>query len=160
LHDASLRPRSLWRRLDRIKPARQHARQIWGDNNMKNFLAVIAGLAFVIVVSMGLDAVMHGTGVFSMDNTAMTTGNWLLALSYRLLAAIGGGWITARLAQSRPKFFAIVLGIIGTIVGLAGLAAAWMMRPNLGPLWYPILLVVTAIPCTWLGAKWVKPRHG
>lgn len=120
---------------------------------MKNFLAVVAGLAFVIVLSMGLDAVMHGSGVFPEDPSGMTTGDWVLALSYRLVIAIGGGWITARLAQSRAIFFAIVLGIIGTIVGLAGLAAAWMMRPNLGPLWYPALLVITAIPCTWLGGK-------
>jgi hypothetical protein len=129
---------------------------------MKNFLAVIAGLAFVIIVSMGLDAVMHHTGIFPADPrdvTGMTTSDWVLALSYRMLVAIGGGWITARIAESRPEFFAIVLGIIGTIVGLAGLAMAWMMRPNLGPLWYPSLLVVTAIPCTWLGARLVKPRR-
>ena len=128
---------------------------------MKNFLAVIAGLAFVIILSTGLDAVMHHTGVFPADpadTNGMTTSDWVLALSYRLLIAVGGGWITARLAESRPVFFAIVLGIIGTIVGLAGLAMVWMMRPNLGPLWYPILLVVTAIPFTWLGARLAKPR--
>lgn len=34
---------------------------------MKNFLAVIAGLAVVIVISTGLDFVMHESGVFSMD---------------------------------------------------------------------------------------------
>lgn len=126
---------------------------------MKNFLAVIAGLAFVIILSMGLDAVMHHAGIYPDDPTGMTTGDWVLALSYRLLAAVGGGWITARIAESRPAFFAIVLGIIGTIVGLAGLAVTWMARPNLGPLWYPILLVVTAIPCTWLGARLLKPRN-
>lgn len=126
---------------------------------MKNFLAVIAGLAFVIVLSTGLDAIMHRTGIYPDDPTGMTTGDWVLALSYRLVIAIVGGWITARIAESRPEFFAIVLGIIGTIFGLAGLAMAWMMRPNLGPLWYPLLLVVTAIPCTWLGARLVKPRH-
>jgi len=126
---------------------------------MKNFLAVIAGLAFVIILSTGLDAIMHRAGIYPEDPTAMTTGAWVLALSYRLVIAVGGGWITARIAESRPEFFAIVLGIIGTIVGLAGLAMAWMMRPNLGPLWYPILLVLTAIPCTWLGARLVKPRR-
>jgi hypothetical protein len=125
---------------------------------MKNFLAVIAGLAFVVGLSMGLDAVMHRTGVFPDEPLGMTTGDWVLALSYRLVIAIAGGWITAKLAQSRAVFLAIVLGIIGTIVGLAGLAAAWMMRPNLGPLWYPALLVVTAIPCTWLGARLAAPR--
>ena len=127
---------------------------------MKNFLAVIAGLAFVIVLSTGLDAVMHATGIFPENPTGMTTSDWVLALSYRLVIAVGGGWITARLAESRPVVFAIVLGIIGTIVGLAGLVMVWMMRPNLGPLWYPLLLVVTAIPCTWLGARLVKPRNG
>jgi hypothetical protein len=127
---------------------------------MKNFLAVIAGLAVVIVISTGLDFVMHRAGVFSMDNTAMTTGNWLLALSYRLVAAIAGGWVTARLAQSRPEFFAIVLGIIGTVIGLAGLFVAWTASPLLGPLWYPALLVLTAIPCTWLGAKLVRRPNG
>lgn len=127
---------------------------------MKNFLAVIAGLAVVIVISTGLDLVMHKTGVFSYDNTAMTTGNWLLALAYRLVAAIAAGWVTARLAQTRPVFFAIVLGIIGTVIGLAGLFAAWAASPHLGPLWYPALLVVTAIPCTWLGGKLAEPRRG
>jgi uncharacterized membrane protein YeaQ/YmgE (transglycosylase-associated protein family) len=127
---------------------------------MKNFLAVIAGLAVVIVLSTGLDFVMHRTGVFSYDNTAMTTAHWLLALSYGWWPAIAGGWITAKLAQSRPVFFAVVLGIIGTIVGLAGLFAAWAASPQLGPLWYPAMLVITAIPCTWLGAKLLKPAHG
>lgn len=127
---------------------------------MKNFLAVIAGLAVVIIISTGLDFVMHETGVFSRENTAMTTANWLLALSYRLVAAIAGGWLTARLAQSRAMFLAIVLGIIGTVIGLAGLLVAWMASPQLGPLWYPALLVVTALPCTWLGGKLAMPRHG
>src|SRR5690349_12245145 len=47
--------RSLWRRLDRIKRGSEHAAQYPGDNNLKNFLAVIAGLAVVIVTSTGLD---------------------------------------------------------------------------------------------------------
>ena len=120
---------------------------------MKNVLAVLAGLVFTIAVSLGLDQVMTRTGVFTDVISSMTTGDWLTALSYRLVAAIGGGWITARLAQSRPVFLAVVLGAIGTLVGLAGFAAAYIKRPELGPLWYPFLLVITAIPCTWLGAR-------
>jgi hypothetical protein len=30
---------------------------------------------------------------------------------------------------------------------------AVLASPKLGPLWYPALLVVTALPCTWLGGK-------
>src|SRR5262245_9516464 len=131
-----------------------------GEITMKNVLAVLAGLIFTIVVSLGLDQVMTRTGVFTDVIGTMTTGDWLIALSYRLVAAIGGGWITARLAQSRPVFLAIVLGVIGTLVGLAGFAAAFIRRPDLGPLWYPALLVITAIPCTWLGAKIANRPHG
>jgi len=127
---------------------------------MKNFLAVIAGLAFTIAIAVGLDFVMHNTGVFSYEASDMTTSDWLLATSYRLVGAIGGGWITAKLAQSRPQFFAVVLGIIGTVIGLAGLLVVWQASPELGPLWYPLVLVVTAIPCTWLGGKLANRPHG
>jgi hypothetical protein len=127
---------------------------------MKNFLAVIAGLAFTIVIAIGLDFVMHSSGVFSDEVSDMTTSDWLVAMSYRLVGAVGGGWITARLAQSRPQFFAIVLGIIGTVIGLAGLLVAWQASPALGPLWYPLALVVTAVPCTWLGGKLANRPHG
>ena len=78
---------------------------------MKSFLAVLAGLAFTVVVAVVLDVVMHVTGVYSEEISDMTTSDWLLALSYRLLSAIGAGWITARLAPSRPMFFAVLLGV-------------------------------------------------
>src|ERR1044072_9842467 len=100
---------------------------------MKAFAAAVAGLAFTIVVAVVLDLVMHSSGVFSDAVSAMTTPDWIIALSYRLLAAIGGGWITARLAPSRPMFYAVLLGGIGTAIGLAGLIVAWMQRPDLGP---------------------------
>ncbi len=40
---------------------------------MKNFLAVIAGLAFTIAIAVGLDYVMHSSGVFSDEVSGMTT---------------------------------------------------------------------------------------
>ena len=120
---------------------------------MKNFLAVLAGLVFTVAVSTGIDLVMHATGVFPEEVSGMTTSDWILASSYRLVAAIAGGWITARLALSRPMFLAMVLGGTGTLLGLLGFVGAWMASPKLGPLWYPLLLVVTALPCTWLGGK-------
>jgi len=124
---------------------------------MKSFLAVLAGLVFTVVVSMGLDWAMHTTGVFPESGLEkvpeMTTGQWLIATSYRLVAAIGGGWLTARLAPARPMFLALVLGGIGTFLALLGFVATFVASPKLGPLWYPALLVVTALPCTWLGGK-------
>ena len=125
---------------------------------MKSFLAVLAGLAFTVVVAVVLDLVMHATGVYGTEISDMTTSDYLVALSYRLLSAIGAGWITARLAPSRPMYYAVLLGAIGTAIALVGLIFAWAMSPALGPVWYSLLLVVSAIPCTWLGGKLAGSR--
>ena len=125
---------------------------------MKSFLAVLAGLGFTVAVSVVLDLAMHAAGVFGAEATDMTTSDFLLAFSYRVLSAIGAGWITARLAPTRPMYFAVLLGAIGTAIALLGLIVAWAKSPDWGPLWYSLLLVVTAIPCTWLGGKLAGSR--
>lgn len=44
---------------------------------------------------------------------------------------------------------ALILGAIGTVLSFLGLLAAASM--NLGSLWYPVALVLVAMPCAWLG---------
>ncbi|HUK20594.1 MAG TPA: hypothetical protein VLV45_03450 [Gemmatimonadales bacterium] len=44
-----------------------------------------------------------------------------------------------------------LLGYIGVVLGLVGLAATW--NKGLGPRWYPLALVVLAVPQCWLGGK-------
>jgi hypothetical protein len=55
---------------------------------------------------------------------------------------------------------ALTLGVIGLVLSSAGAIAAIPM--NLGPSWYPIALVLTALPCAWLGGvlhpKWHADR--
>jgi len=48
---------------------------------------------------------------------------------------------------------ALVLGVVGLIVSTAGAVATWNKGPEFGPHWYPIALIVTAIPCAWLGGR-------
>jgi hypothetical protein len=125
---------------------------------MKSFLAVLAGLAVAIVVAVVLDLVMHAAGVYGTQVSDMTTSDWLIALSYRLLSAIGAGWITARLAPSRPMYHAVLLGAIGAAIALLGVVFAWAKSPDLGPIWYSLLLMLSAIPCTWLGGRLAGTR--
>jgi hypothetical protein len=73
----------------------------------------------------------------------------LLALSYRIVYAILASYIIARMAPYSPMRHALVGGLIGFVVSLAGAIAAIPM--NLGPIWYPIALALTALPCAWLG---------
>jgi len=72
-----------------------------------------------------------------------------LATAYRVVISIAGAWLTARLAPARPMRHALILGAVGVVLGLVGVIATWNL--GLGPRWYPIALVVLAIPQCWVG---------
>jgi hypothetical protein len=48
---------------------------------------------------------------------------------------------------------ALLGGAIGLVVSAIGTAVSWNQMPSLGPHWYPLALVITALPCAWLGGR-------
>jgi hypothetical protein len=46
---------------------------------------------------------------------------------------------------------ALLAGFIGLIVSTAGAAATW--NSGFGPHWYPLSLIVLALPPAWVGGK-------
>jgi hypothetical protein len=52
----------------------------------------------------------------------------------------------------------MILGYVGVVMGLIGLVATWNLA--LGPKWYPILLVVLAIPQCWAGGRIYEMHSG
>jgi hypothetical protein len=52
---------------------------------------------------------------------------------------------------------ALVLGAVGLALSLAGAIVTIPM--DLGPSWYPIALVLTALPCAWLGGVLHRMRQ-
>lgn len=117
---------------------------------------VLAGLLFIIIITTVTDAVMHATGIYPPFGQPMADSLFLIALAYRIIYGIAGGYITARLAPDRPIMHALVLGVIGFVLSVAGTLATWNRGPQFGPKWYPISLIVIAIPCAWLGGKLVR----
>ena len=80
------------------------------------------------------------------------TGLNALALTYRVIYTVLGGFITARLAPRAPMRHVTILGLIGLVAASAGAIVA-ITAADLGPSWYAIALAVTAYPCTWLGGR-------
>jgi hypothetical protein len=127
---------------------------------MKSALALFAGLVVVIVLTTIADAAMHASGAFPPAGTSMTPVQWMIALAYRLIISIFGCWLAARLAPTRPMLHALILGSIGTAIAIAGAAVTWNSGPEFGPRWYPIALVVTALPCAWIGGMLRERKLG
>ena len=120
---------------------------------LRSIGAVLAGLLAVVVLDTGIDAVMHATGVYPPWGQPMAGALFLLAMAYRMVDGIAGGYIAARLAPSRPMRHALILGAIGVVLSTAGAVATWNEGPKFGPHWYPLSLAVFALPCAWLGGK-------
>jgi hypothetical protein len=115
----------------------------------KSIWAIAAGLIFVVAVTTLVDILLHAVGVFPPVSQPIDDTLALLATSYRIVIGIGGGWLTARLAPAKPMTHALVLGVIGTVLGVAGIVATWSL--GLGPRWYPVAIAVLAIPQCWAG---------
>ena len=118
---------------------------------LRSVLAVVTGFLSVALLSLATDQVLHVLEVYPPWGEAM----WnpclnLLALSYRMIYAVVGGYLTAVLAPHSPMRHVVVVGILGLIAGTAGAVAAINMA-DLGPKWYPIALAISAFPTTWLG---------
>lgn len=118
---------------------------------LRSIAAVVVGFFSVALLSLATDQILHMLNVYPPWGQPMyEPGLNLLALSYRMLFAVVGGYITARLAPAAPMRHVWILAIIGLIAGSAGAIAAISMA-DFGPNWYPIALAISAVPTTWLG---------
>jgi hypothetical protein len=117
---------------------------------LKSIGAVLAGFFTVFVLSVVTDMVLEALHIFPPHGEGLfITWMLVLALVYRCAYTVLGGYVTARLAPEYPVRHAVILGCIGTVAAIAGTIIGW----NLSQHWYPIALVITAVPCTWLGGK-------
>ena len=120
---------------------------------LRSIAAVVAGFLATFMLSIVTDIVLHGIGVFPPWGQPMSNALFVLATAYRVIYTIAGGYITARLAPNRPMTHVWILGLIGFLAATVGTVATWNKGPEFGPKWYPIALIVTALPCVWLGGK-------
>lgn len=126
---------------------------------LRSTAAVFVGFMSVALLSLATDQVLHVLAVYPPWGEPMyDPGLNLLALSYRILYTILGGYITASLAPHSPMRHVVVVGILGFVTGTAGAIAAIAMA-DLGPNWYPIALALTGFPCVWLGGVIHRARH-
>ena len=117
----------------------------------RSVLAVFVGFVVVVVLSLGTDEVLHLLKVYPPWGEPMyQPGLNLLALSYRAVFTIVGGYLTAMVAPHSPMRHVLIGACIGLVIGAAGVVAAASIG-GLGPLWYPVAVAVTGPPCNVLG---------
>jgi hypothetical protein len=124
----------------------------------RSIVAVAAGFLAVAGLSLATDQLFHVLELYPPWGQPMyDTRLNALALAYRIVYTLLGGFITAHLAPRAPMRHVTILGLIGLFAGTAGAIVA-ITQADFGPSWYPIALAATAYPSTWLGG-WLGVRR-
>ncbi len=127
---------------------------------LRNILAVVAGIVAGGLVNMGLVMISGsvipppaGVDVMNADSIAANIHlfkpeHFVFPFLAHALGTFVGAFVAAFLAVSHQMKFAIGIGVLTLIGGIA----ASMMIP--APTWFVVLdLVVAYIPMAWLGGK-------
>jgi len=117
----------------------------------RSILALVAGIFAGLALTLGTDTVLHKVGFYPPLGEWTPSGPLAVATAYRIVYGIVGSYIVARLAPNRPMMLALISGGLGVVAAVIGAAVTW--NKNLGPHWYSLALVFTALPCAWIGAK-------
>ena len=120
--------------------------------------AVIAGIVTAVALTLVTDSVLRAVGFFPPEGQPASDGPLAVATLYRIVFGVVGSYVSARLAPNRPMWHAMIPGILGFVVSIVGAAATWNRGAEFGPHWYPLALIVTALPCAWLGG-WLRERQ-
>ncbi|HSW87789.1 MAG TPA: hypothetical protein VLG12_01360 [Candidatus Saccharimonadales bacterium] len=118
----------------------------------KSIGAVLAGFISVFILSVITDAILEKIGFFPPQSQLHVWWLLLIALIYRTIYTIIGGYVTASLAPAHPMRHAIILGVLGLIFGTLGVIAN-LDKSTPATIWYPIMIVVLSLPSVWLGGK-------
>lgn len=117
----------------------------------QSVLALFAGFVAGVVLSLGTDLGLHAVGLWPSLGQPMSGPLLLFATVYRTIYGVISAYIVARLAPFRPMEHALIGGAIGTVVSVIGAAVTW--NRGLGPHWYPVALILVALPSAWVGGR-------
>jgi hypothetical protein len=118
--------------------------------------ALLLGLVVVVVLSLVADQMARMLGLLPpLDQPAPEAGALVLPFAYRSVIVVLGAYVVARFAPYAPMGHALVSGLLGLVLSVLGAIAQW----DLGSHWYPIAIVLTAVPYAWLGGLVHRRLH-
>ena len=124
------------------------------SRQVRSTVSILAGFATVVLLSVATDTALEKLDIFPSQNEAAGYVWWMyaVALVYRSMYAVAGGYSTAALAPDRPVQHAVILGTVGFVIGALGTVANWG-KVSASNIWYPTLLVLVSVPFAWMGGK-------
>ena len=122
---------------------------IMNKNTLKSIGAILSGFLLMVITSIMTDLTFVKTGLMKQPFELNSSWFIIFVIFYRSLYATIGSFLTTRLAPNRPMLHSMIGGSIGFALSIIGAIAMWETPPH----WYSISLIITALPCAWLGGQ-------
>ena len=118
---------------------------------LRSTLAIIAGFLFIGLLSVGTDGIVKAVRpeLFGANSSTTNVPYLILATLYVGVYAVAGCWLAAALAGRRPMLHALILGLLGLALNVAGAGRTWALFPH----WYTVVSILLVMPYAWLGGK-------
>lgn len=126
---------------------------------VQSVVAVVVGFFVTAALSVATDMLLHAVQAFPKWGEPMSDMSYALAATYRAAFTVLGGFTTARLAPNKPMVHVWTLAYLGIFAGTAAAVSTWNAGSLFGPHWYPVALVVMALPCVLLGGRLAATAH-
>lgn len=118
-------------------------------STFRSIASVVAGILAIAFATKIVDAILYAMGVYAGNK--LDDHMALVASSHRFFFTIAGGWLTARIAPSKPMMHALILGAVVALLNVPAIAMTW--NSDYAPHWYMLSLVVLAVPECWVGGR-------
>ena len=120
------------------------------NTTLKSIGAILAGFLSGALLSIATDFIMEKSGMMSMENFKQSSlAIIFFVIFYRFIFNVIGCYLTARLAPNKPMKHVIIIGIIGTVLSIAGSIVMWEYAIP----FYNITIILMSLPSAWLGGK-------
>jgi hypothetical protein len=119
---------------------------------IRSILVVLAGWVAVGILVVCTDGVLHS--IYPNEYVdGKIPPDWLSAVSLvtSTLWSVVGGWVTARLAASKPWHHWLGLVVWGELMGIASAVMTWGKIQS----WYQIGLIIAWAPAVGIGC-WIR----
>jgi hypothetical protein len=118
----------------------------------RSIAAVLAGFILIGALSVGADLLLRQAvpTAFGPAGRVDSVPILLLMMGYVGVFAVGGCYLAARLAPSRPMIHALVLGALGLLfTGYNTIVVFW----DTAPAWFHVASLLLVMPYAWLGGR-------
>ena len=119
----------------------------------RSIAAIVAGMLAIVILSLSTDSALSAARIYPSLGKPMSDPLLGLATIYRTAYAVAGSYIAARLAPNRPMAQALYPRCARANREHRGAAAMRNADSVIGHRWYPVALVVLALPPAWAGGR-------